>query len=173
MSLSPDTDRNDAVARRVTVPRGACGPAVRVVAAAVLGLAVGPAIGSTPATFDSQTENLPMLTEEMAALDPLAAEARCRSFLTALYHRHRVLKSNPALGPEPDHAAPLDWVLEVFFALPPASAGVREADAAAGDLTRAYLDAFGPAAAPTALPDDPLYRNDKTICEGVLGLSGE
>ena len=31
----------------------------------------------------------------------------------------------------------------------------------------------GPAAVPNALPDDPLYRNDKTICEGVLGLAGE
>ena len=134
-------------------------------------MVAGPSTASTPATFDSQPGDLSPLTEEMAALDPLAAEARCRSFLTALYRRHRVLKSNPAWGPDPDHAAPLDWVLEAFFALPPASPGVREADAAAGDLTRAYLDAFGPAAVPNALPDDPLYRNDKTICEGVLGLA--
>ena len=180
MSLTPDIGRDRAAFPRV-IParprtrsiRGPVAGVLSAVALAALSLAPNPTPASTPATFDSQPEDLPMLTEEMAALDPLAAEARCRSFLNALYHRHQVLKSNPAWGPEPEHAAPLDWVLDVFFALPPASPGVRAADAAAGDLTRRYLDAFGPAAVPNSLPDDPLYLNDKIICEGVLGLGGQ
>jgi len=112
-----------------------------------------------------------MLTEEMAAQDPLAAEARCRAFLAALYHRLRTHGANPARAPGRAATEPLEWVPEAFFALPPASPGVRAANAAAGDLTRAYLNAFGPAAGLSALPDDPLYRNDKTICEGVLGIA--
>ena len=38
---------------------------------------------------------------------------------------------------------------------------------------KTYLDAFGPAAFAGALPDDPLYQNDKAVCDGVLGLGAE
>ncbi len=138
--------------------------------ATLLSLAL-PARSSTPATFDTPPQQLPLLTVEMALRDPLAAEARCRSFLTALYHRLRTHGSNPAWDLDAGTAEPLEWALEAYFTLPPASAAVRAADLLAGDLTRAYLDAFGPAARPSSLPDDPLYRNDKAICEGVLGLA--
>jgi len=132
-----------------------------------------PVPGSTPKSFDTPPDDLPPLTEEMAALDPLAAEARCRSFLAALYHRHRWVPRSPAWAPDDPESEPLAWVFDVFFALPPASPGVRAAHAAAGDLTRAYLDAFGPGVQADALPHDPLYRNDKSVCAGVLGLPGD
>ncbi len=135
-------------------------------------LTSAPAGGSAPkdVAFDAPPDALAPLTPEMATLDPLATEARCRSFLAALYHRHRALRSNPAWAPDDPATGPLEWVLEAFFTLPPASPGVRAADTAAGDLTRAYLDAFGPGNQADALFHDPLYRNDKSVCDGVLGL---
>lgn len=172
-----DTGRETATARRVNPPSAGplSGSGLRfgaVALAATLCL-VPPTFASSPATFDPPPEELPQFTEEMAARDPLAAEARCRSFLTALYHRLRTHGANPAWDPSEGQAEPLDWVMKAYFTLPPASAGVRAADAAAGDMTRAYLDAFGPAALASALPDDPLYRNDKMICERVLGLGSD
>ena len=179
MRLPIDTGRAKAAACRVNPPcarhRTGCGPSARSVvgpAAALAGFlcVTSPALSSTPATFDPRPEDLPQFTNELAARDPLAAEARCRSFLTALYHRLRTQGANPSWDPSEGQAEPLVWVMETYFTLPPASAGVRAAHAATGDMTRAYLDAFGPAAVPNSLPDDPLYLNDKAICEGVLGL---
>lgn len=157
-------------------PAGAparCGPGSGAAALAVILCLAPAAFASTPATFNPPPEELPQFTREMAARDPLAAEARCRSFLTALYHRLRTHGANPAWDPAEGQAEPLDWVMTAYFSLPPASAGVRAANVAAGDMTRAYLDAFGPTALASALPDDPLYRNDKTICEEVLGLGSD
>ena len=139
----------------------------------LLDLVAGTALASTPATFDTAPEDLPAFTEEMAARDPLTAEARCRSFVTALYHRLRTHGANPAWDPSEGQAEALDWVMEAYFTLPPASAGVRAARAASGDMIRAYLDSFGPAALASALPDDPLYKNDKQVSDGVLGLSAD
>lgn len=174
MRLPIDTGRAEAAEPGVIASRArplrVCGRCAAPVAlAGILSLAP-PVVASTPATFDPPPEDLPQFTEELAAQDPLAAEARCRSFLAALYHRLRTQGANPAWDPSEGQAEPLEWVMETYFGLPPASAGVRAADAATGDMTRAYLDAFGPGALAGALPDDPLYRNDKTICEGVLGL---
>lgn len=182
MRLPIDTGRVRAAACRVNPPsarhRTDCGRCTRSVIAAATALAgilciTLPAIASTPASFDPRPEDLPQFTEELAERDPLAAEARCRSFLTALYHRLRTQGANPSWDPSEGQAEPLEWVMETYFTLPPASAGVRAAHAATGDMTRAYLDAFGPAALASALPDDPLYQNDKSICEGVLGLAAD
>lgn len=178
MGHRPGTGRGSAATPRAPHARSAKGKALGRVANAVaalfiLDLVSGAAMASTPATFDATPEDLPAFTAELAARDPLTAEARCRSFVTALYHRLRTHGANPAWDPSEGQAEALDWVMEAYFTLPPASAAVRAANAGAGDMTRAYLDAFGPAALASALPDDPLYRNDKAVCDGVLGLAHE
>ncbi len=177
MSFPADTDRGGAARSSVMEPPAhnqsphlAARLALVVLASTLL--ASAPAGGSAPRTtaFDTIPDELVPLTQDMATRDPLATEARCRSFLAALYHRHRALCSNPAWAPDDPATGPLEWVPDAFFTLPPASPGVRAAHAAAGDLTRAYLDAFGPGSQIDALPYDPLYRNDKSICTGILGL---
>ena len=178
MGQGSGTGRGSAAPPRVTPARPGNGRApgrVAPVLAAVLllDLVSGAALASTPATFDTAPEDLPRFTEAEAARDPLGAEARCRSFLTALYRRLRTQGANPAWDPTEGQAEPLNWVMDAYFTLPPASAGVRAAKAATGDMTRAYLDAFGPAALASALPDDPLYKNDKQVCDGVLGLGAD
>lgn len=175
MGQRPGTGCGNAVPLRAPHARlgngGAPGRIAPAFAALILlDLVAGAAVASTPATFDTAPEDLPAFTEELAARDPLVAEARCRSFVTALYHRLRTHGANPAWDPSEGQAEALDWVMEAYFTLPPASAGVRAARAASGDMIRAYLDSFGPAASASALPDDPLYRNDKQVCDGVLGL---
>lgn len=174
MGQLPGTGPDTAAPSPVSRPHTRPGRLVLAVAAALtLDLVAGAGGASTPATFDMTTEELPQFTAEQAARDPLAAEARCRSFLTALYRRIRTHSANPAWDPSEGQAEPLNWVMEAYFDLPPASAGVRAAHALSGDMIRAYLDAFGPAAFAGALPDDPLYQNDKAVCDGVLGLGAE
>lgn len=131
---------------------------------------------STPSQIDTSPEPLPAFTTEFARADPFAAEARCRAFVTALYHRLRTESANPARAHSAAEAfsgsGPLAWVTEAYVTLPPASAPVRAAAQSYGDQTRAYLDAFGPAALADTLPSDPLYQNDRQICAGLLGLTG-
>lgn len=174
MGQHPGTGRNAPATLPVDLPRArprrlGGTSAFAVTAVAALNLVALPGFASTPATFDAAPEELSQFTAEEARRDPLAAQTRCRAFVTALYHRLRTQGANPAWDPAEGRAEPLEWVMEAYFTLPPATAGARAASTGA-DMTRAYLDAFGPAALASVLPDDPLYRNDKAICDGVLGL---
>jgi len=145
----------------------------RTACLAAICLAAAPAPGSTPSSPDTREVQLTPLTAEMVAADPVAAEARCRWFLTTLFDRYQVLTARTLYSGDPSNLRALEWARDAYFTLQRPTAAVRAAMEDEGELDRLYADAFGPAL-PSGIPaHHPLYENDKPLCSGLLGVTAD
>lgn len=144
----------------------------RTACLAALWLAAVPATASAPTSQEPPDAQLTPLTAEMVASDPVAAEARCRWFLTSLFDRYQLLTTYTGDG-DAAHLHALEWARDAYLTLDRPNAAVRAAMEEEVELDRLYTDAFGPAL-PSGVPaHHPLYENDKPLCSGLLGVSAD
>ena len=85
----------------------------------------------------------------------------------------RFIGSNPLYGRNQDAKAPFEWSNSFLVSLISLRATIDDAPRETAREVEQYLQAFGPVAVPSVLPNLALCQSDKATCPETLGAPHE